>query len=249
MIVRHSEDVEITILPNTELQGKELIADSDGMSHSAYEISIDAKTMVNLKSPENPKLNHIYYCITGSGSIKTCNSQTYAMNPDQFIAMSSGVSAQLSAETRMRVYIVYCEDSDPSNDRIVSRSLNDVIGTERDIDWGHGYSRRLLLKKDGFPVSFHNTLCYGGHSSKLGYMNHMESAYYISGKTTYKWKEGEESVQTRIGLDSGTIYNMNEHDKHILVAEEDSVVLCVFYPALKGTETHNHDGGYSGFDV
>ncbi|XP_077992196.1 L-ectoine synthase-like [Glandiceps talaboti] len=248
MIVRHSEDVLITTLPNTELEGKELIADGDGMGCMSYEVFIETKMTVILKSPENPKLNHMYYCISGSGSIKTCNSQTYAMKPDQFIAMSSGVSAQLSAETRMRVYIVYCEDSDPSNDRIVSRSLNDVIGTERDIDWGHGYSRRLLVKKDGFPVSFHSSLAKSGHTTKLGYLYHMESTYFITGKVTYEWNDGREMIQTRVGRDSGTIYNMNEHDKHILVAEEDAKVLTVFYPVLKGTENHVHDGSYSSYD-
>ncbi|XP_006816715.1 L-ectoine synthase-like [Saccoglossus kowalevskii] len=249
MIVRHSEDVTITTLPNSDLKGKLLVARDDIMGHIAYDVSVETGDVLKLRSSDSGGLDHMYYCISGSGIVKASNGKTYILQPDTFIAFSSGIEAELSVESRLRLYVIYSEDINPSSERAVANSLKEIIGTEKDVDWKRGHSRRFLVKADGFAVSFNNTLCSAGNSTKLGYMNHEESAYYIKGSTTYSWDEGASIVKTRIGPDSGTIYNMDKHDKHVLTAHEDSIVLCVFYPALRGDENHNHDGEYSGFDA
>ncbi|XP_070544314.1 uncharacterized protein [Ptychodera flava] len=250
MIIRHSEDVpDTTILPNPQLQGREMIADSDNMGHTAYEVFIEAGETADLNSSEEKKLNHIYYCISGTGALKDPDGQSLKFEPHTMMALSSGMSAQLSAESRIRMYVIYCSDVQPSVDRVVFRSLAEIIGSERNMHWGQGYSRRFLLKSDGFPISLTNTSVDSGCRAKLGYQNHLESAHYITGKVHYEWEDGAKMVESRVGPNSGTTYNMDQHDKHIVLAKEESSCLCIFFPALTGLEKHDLSSGYSSYNI
>ncbi len=42
----------------------------------------------------------------------------------------------------------------------------------------------------------------------------------------------------------GTIYVLDQHDKHILRAFEEMKMACVFNPPVTGNEVHNVDGAY-----
>jgi L-ectoine synthase len=126
---------------------------------------------------------------------------------------------------------------------MIVRTLNDLIGTERDIDWGNGNSRRFLIEKDKMNFSLTDTVCKAGSRSLLEYKNHMEACYCIAGKG--------EIQDTETGavypILPGSMYALDKHDKHYLVAKEELRLVCVFQPALRGNESHKlkEDGSSS----
>ncbi|NP_001171779.1 L-ectoine synthase-like [Saccoglossus kowalevskii] len=251
MIVCHSEDVAVATLPNIEMKGKLLTDVEDGMGFSAYQVVAEEGETLKLRSSDSGDLDHIYYCISGTGDVKASNGCHYKLKPDCVVAFSSSVSAELIVETRIRLYVLYCDDINPSSERSVVKSLDEIVGTERDVDFKRGHSRRFLLKVDGFAITITSTavMFTGDDPTKLEYRNHAESAYYISGKVSYSWNEGANKIEARITPDDGTVYNMNAHDKHMVSVHEDCIALCVFYPALRGNENHTYDGGYSCYDA
>ncbi len=43
----------------------------------------------------------------------------------------------------------------------------------------------------------------------------------------------------------GTMYVLDQHDPHIIRAETDLRLICIFTPALTGQEKHDKDGSYA----
>jgi L-ectoine synthase len=101
-------------------------------------------------------------------------------------------------------------------------------------------STRLLLKNDGMGFSFHITTIYEGANLPLHYQNHLESVYCISGEGEI---EDLGTGQTH-PIAAGTIYALDQHDKHILRAKTEMKMACVFNPPLHGKEVHNAQGAY-----
>lgn len=125
---------------------------------------------------------------------------------------------------------------------IVKNLYDDVIGTDADVDDAQWRSRRLLLAKDGMGFSMHDTLIKKDGELHLWYKNHLEAVYCIDG-------EGEiEDLGTGIvhPIREGTLYALNEHDRHILRANKGTEIrtVCVFNPPVTGRETHDEDGSY-----
>ncbi|MEX0964460.1 MAG: ectoine synthase [Pseudohongiellaceae bacterium] len=125
---------------------------------------------------------------------------------------------------------------------MIVRSLEEAEKTTRRIisPDGNWESTRLLLKDDQMGFSFHITTIYAGADFQMHYQNHLESVYCISG-------EGE--VETlddgkKYPVKPGTLYNLNQHDKHVLRAFTELKLACVFNPPLNGSETHNSQGAY-----
>ena len=123
-------------------------------------------------------------------------------------------------------------------------NAKDITGTEHDVNWGNGTSRRMIVESDGMGYSVHYTVMYRGTSSRLEYKNHLESCYVLSGTGTIEADGKEQKLQP------GDMYVLDQHDRHLVSAdtEQDMVVLSIFNPACKGTETHNlKDGESSGY--
>lgn len=121
---------------------------------------------------------------------------------------------------------------------MIVRELKNIEGTERDVFWGNGQSRRFLIESDGMGYSVTDTVINAGTSSLLEYKNHLETCYCIEG-------DGEvESVEngTVYPIKPGTIYALNKNDKHYLRANTTMRLVCVFTPALAGDECHNLSG-------
>lgn len=106
------------------------------------------------------------------------------------------------------------------------------------IEWGNGTSRRFLVANDGVGYTVTDTLVYAGTKSRLEYRNHLEACYCIAGSGEVIELDG-----TSHPLVPGTLYALNEHDAHFLVASphEDLRLVCVFTPALRGDEVHSLD--------
>lgn len=112
------------------------------------------------------------------------------------------------------------------------RRVTDVIPVE----WGNGLSRRLLLDADGLGYTLTDTLVRAGTRSLLVYKSHFEVCYCISGIGEVIEANGG----GRHVLRPGTMYALEQHDPHCLIAyaEEDLRLICVFSPALVGNERH-----------
>lgn len=120
---------------------------------------------------------------------------------------------------------------------MIIRKLSEIANTERDMAWGNGQSRRFLLAQDGMGYTLTDTIIDAGSESLLEYKNHLEACYCI---------EGEGEVEDMDGnvypIVPGTMYALDKHDKHYLRANTTLRLICVFVPALRGTERHSLSG-------
>ncbi|XP_022086707.1 uncharacterized protein LOC110977151 isoform X2 [Acanthaster planci] len=257
MIVTHSCNQPTISLPNSALSGVNVIAGNDYSGYSMYEARIKAGQSVSLRSPDNQHCVHHYYFITGCGKCKREGvKDEYYVGPDHVVALSSDVTHTLyvSAEGDMRVLVVYYPDLQVVYKSLeLIRSLSELLGTDKDIAFGNGNSRRFIVKKDGFPLTITNTRVAAETSSKQEYRNHIEAAYYIHGSTTYYWQDDGDRwthEQTKTDEKNGTNYFMNLHDKHeMITGEKDCFCICIFDPALNGDETHRFtEDGFSSYE-
>jgi L-ectoine synthase len=109
------------------------------------------------------------------------------------------------------------------------------LAEAKTVDWGNGVSRRFLLAEDGMGYTLTDTIVTAGSKSRLQYRNHLEACYCIEGSGEIVDVHGNSFPIT-----PGTLYALNEHDAHFLVANPDTDLrlVCVFSPALRGDERH-----------
>ena len=123
---------------------------------------------------------------------------------------------------------------------MIVRNLENIINTERDIDTKTWRSIRLLLKEDGMGFSLHHTIIKAGTETMIWYKNHLEAVYCIDG-------DGEieiiESGKIHL-IKKGMLYALNGHEKHLLRADSDMHMVCVFMPPCTGSEVHDDEGSY-----
>lgn len=123
---------------------------------------------------------------------------------------------------------------------MIVRSSDEAEKTERRVVTPKWESLRLLLKDDNMGFSFHITTIYAGARLDMHYQNHLESVYCISG-------EGE--IVQHLNGDShpiapGTLYALDQNDRHTLHAFTEMKLACVFNPPLTGQEVHDEQGSY-----
>jgi L-ectoine synthase len=123
---------------------------------------------------------------------------------------------------------------------MIVRNLDTAENSDRHVVSKGWDSTRLLLKNDGMGFSFHITTIYEGANLEMHYQNHFESVYCISGEG-----EIEDRADGKVyPIKPGTMYALNNHDKHILRAFKEMKMACVFNPPLHGKEVHNAEGAY-----
>jgi L-ectoine synthase len=123
---------------------------------------------------------------------------------------------------------------------MIVRTLQEILGTERDVTGPTFASRRLLLAKDGMGFSLHETVLYEGTTTEMHYQHHVEAVFCIAGRaelTDLASGEVHEIVP-------GTLYALDDHDRHVLRVLEEFHSVCVFNPALVGPEVHDATGAY-----
>jgi L-ectoine synthase len=123
---------------------------------------------------------------------------------------------------------------------MIVRHLEDIVGTDRDVQGPTFHSRRLLLKKDGMGFSLHDTVLHAGTETYIWYANHVEAVYCVDGEGEIELVETGEVFQIQPGM----MYALDGHEKHHLRAKTDLRVVCVFNPALTGKEVHDEQGTY-----
>lgn len=123
---------------------------------------------------------------------------------------------------------------------MIVRRLAELTGTDREVGDKNWTSRRLLLGGDGMGFSMHDTLIHAGTTTEIHYQNHLEAVYCIQGKGRIKVLETGEVYE----IEAGTIYALDGHERHLLTADEEMRMVCVFNPALVGPEVHDENGVY-----
>jgi len=123
---------------------------------------------------------------------------------------------------------------------VITRSLNKIEDTDRDVHAETWNSRRLLLKEDGMGFSLHDTVIHPGTETLIWYQHHLEAVYCI---------EGEGEVETTDDgvvrpINAGTVYALDRNDRHLLRAKTRMRMVCIFSPALTGREVHDEHGVY-----
>jgi L-ectoine synthase len=127
------------------------------------------------------------------------------------------------------------------SDIVIVRTLDDLIDTPRDVRGPVWASRRFLLAEDGVGFTLTETTTEAGAEQNLWYKHHVEANYVIEG-------QGEvENMATGevYPLGPGSIYVLDQHEKHRLRSFTQMRLVCVFTPALTGRETHDADGAYA----
>lgn len=101
-------------------------------------------------------------------------------------------------------------------------------------------SRRLLLADDNMGFSMHDTVIFAGTETRMCYRNHLEAVYCVGGRGTIEVLATGEVFP----IADGTVYALDKHDEHVLRAETEMRMVCVFRPALVGREVHDASGAY-----
>ncbi len=124
---------------------------------------------------------------------------------------------------------------------MIVRDFHELKGTDRDVTDARWSSVRMLLADDRMGFSFHITTLQAGSEHEFEYKNHFESVYCISGTGSITDIATGETHAIRPGV----MYALNEHDRHVLRAEDELVMACCFNPPVTGTEVHREDGSYA----
>lgn len=119
-------------------------------------------------------------------------------------------------------------------------NINDLRGTDREVE-GEGFtSIRPLLESDGMGFAVCKTIIPKGESHYWHYDKHLEACYCIKGKgvLTDYWEGNTYSIVP------DTIYILDNHEEHEFQATSDVVLISIFNPPLKGKEVHDENGNY-----
>jgi L-ectoine synthase len=126
---------------------------------------------------------------------------------------------------------------------MIVKHLDQIIGTEADVDTAGWTSRRLILKDVGMGYSVHDTVIKAGAELDMHYKNHLETVYLTEGAGELVDLATGETHQLRVG----SIYALNQHDHHLLKANKGTHMrmVCVFNPPITGQEVHDETGAYA----
>lgn len=125
---------------------------------------------------------------------------------------------------------------------MIVKSLDQLIGTDAEVDSAGWTSRRFILKSDGMGYSVHDTVIKEGAVLEMEYRNHLETVYCVEGEGEIEDLGSGKTHPIRVG----TLYALNQHDRHILRANRGTPMrmVCVFNPPLTGLEVHDASGAY-----
>ncbi|HET6820700.1 MAG TPA: ectoine synthase [Candidatus Limnocylindria bacterium] len=127
---------------------------------------------------------------------------------------------------------------------MIVRSLDEVIGTERDVAGDGWRSRRILLRDDGMGFSLHDTVVEAGAELQMEYRHHLEACYCLEGEAEIE----ELASGQRHAIAPGVVYALDRHDRHVVRVRRTLRLVCVFNPPLAGAETHDASGAFPADD-
>lgn len=123
---------------------------------------------------------------------------------------------------------------------MIVRTTTEITGTDRDVADGSWRSKRIILAGDGVGFSFHETTIEAGSVNEFHYQHHVEAVWVIEGTGTLTDLETGQEYP----LADGTMYLLNNNDRHRVTCDEQLRMLCVFNPPVTGREVHDENGVY-----
>jgi len=124
---------------------------------------------------------------------------------------------------------------------MIVRSLDDLKAQGRYQEKpGAWSSSRYLLRDDDVGFTMTQTTVAAGTDQIMEYKNHIEANLIIAGEGTVT----DSATGDVFELAPGVMYTLDRHDRHRLQATTDLRIVCVFSPALVGSESHDSDGSY-----
>ena len=112
------------------------------------------------------------------------------------------------------------------------KTVDDVIGTDRDVAGDGWRSRRLMLAREGAPYSVHETTLDPGVRLQFSYRSHRETVYCVEGRGAI---EDLGSGRQRPLL-PGSLYSVGIGDDHVVTTQTQMRLICIFDPPLIGDE-------------
>ena len=114
---------------------------------------------------------------------------------------------------------------------MIVRTVEDlkVLGTFRE-NPGVWSSARYLLSGDNMGFTLTETRVAAGSSEIMQYKNHVEANLIIEGNGLLT----EIATGAVHELEPGTMYALDQHERHRIDARTDMRIVCVFLPALVG---------------
>ena len=123
---------------------------------------------------------------------------------------------------------------------MIVRTLDQVTGTKGEAHGPKWHSMRLLHAEDGLGLTLTDSILEEGFEMTLGQNNHLEACYCLEGGATV---EELETGKVHV-IRPGTLYAMNNHDRHRITITERTHLICTFVPALPGLEKHVADSSH-----
>jgi L-ectoine synthase len=123
---------------------------------------------------------------------------------------------------------------------MIVRNVDELDGTDRDIQTPNWRSKRIVLAKEGVGFSVHETTLRAGTVNDFWYANHIEAVFVVEGEGELLDKGTGETHQLR----PGSLYLLDNHDHHQLRPKTDMRTVCVFNPPVTGREVHDEHGVY-----
>jgi L-ectoine synthase len=122
---------------------------------------------------------------------------------------------------------------------MIVRTLEEITDTDQDARGDGWRARRHFVRRDGLGFSLSETSVEAGREMQLWYKHHQEACFVIEGRA-------EITI-----VDTGAVHEIGpgdayapQHDRHTIRVLSALRLVCVFNPALAGTETHDADGSY-----
>ncbi|BBX25264.1 ectoine synthase [Mycolicibacterium alvei] len=123
---------------------------------------------------------------------------------------------------------------------MIVRTTAEITGTDRDVAGNTWRSKRIILAGDGVGFSFHETTIEAGSVNEFHYQHHIEAVWVIEGTGTLT----DLGTGQQYPLADGTMYLLNNNDRHRVTCDEQLRMLCVFNPPVTGREVHDENGVY-----
>ena len=121
---------------------------------------------------------------------------------------------------------------------MIVRNISDTVVAA--CPHGGFFSHRYLLDKDNMGFTLTQTIIPPNGEQFWHYKNHLEACICIKGKARLTNVATEEIFD----IIPGVMYALDKNDAHIFEVYEETVLICVFNPPLKGKEVHKEDGSY-----
>ncbi|OBJ73427.1 ectoine synthase [Mycobacterium sp. 1274756.6] len=111
---------------------------------------------------------------------------------------------------------------------MIVRTTDEITGTDREVSGDNWVSKRIILADDDVGFSYHETTVRAGTQTPLHYPDYIEAVWLIEGHGRLIDRENDKEYP----LKPGTMYLLDGHERHTIVADEQLRMYCVFAPAV-----------------